>query len=226
MTTLDPDGVASVGTAFVVANEQDRSLLLTSLDPVRAATAEPGPDIFLRSGDRELPADLWSWDEGRDMALLVVDDPGLPVLAWAGEDEAAKALGSGVYALGGLGAEGAAASPGLVLDQSTVGIQHTAAIGTAYRGGPIMTGDGVVLAIASTTYRPLGFDPGAIPFAVPVSAACELLLNCTVEDAPAAGAEGGPELAGTDESPGDDSAAPAEAEGDVGDGSTPPTDTE
>ncbi len=226
VTTLDPDGVASVGTAFAVANEQDRSLLLTALDPVRAATAEPGPDIVLRNGDRELPADIWSWDEGRDLALLVVDDPGLPVLVWAGEDEAAQALGSGIYALGGLGAEGAAASPGLVLDQSTVGIQHTAPIGTAYRGGPIMTGGGNVLAVASTTYRPLGFDPGAVPFAVPISAACDSLLTCTIEDAPVAGAEGGPELAGTDGSPGGDQEAPTESEGDPGDGGTSPAETE
>lgn len=226
MVTLDEDGVASVGSAFVVANEEDRSLLLTSLDSVRAATADPGPDITLHNGDQQLSADLWSWDEGRDLALLVVDDPSLPVLEWAGEDEAANALGSGVYALGGMGADGAAASPGLVIDQSTVGIQHTAPVGTAYRGGPIMSGEGLVLAIASTTYSPLGFDPGSILFAVPISAACESVLSCSIDKTPQAGEEGGPPLAGSAEPAGDDAAAtPDDAVGSA-DGDTPPPDTE
>jgi S1-C subfamily serine protease len=221
VSTLDEDGVASVGSAFVVANEADRSLLLTALEPLRAATAEPGPEITLRSGDREMPAELWSWDEGLDLALLVVDDPNLPALEWAGEEEAAQALGSGVYALGGLGAEGAAASPGLVLDQSAVGIQHNAVVGAAYRGGPMMTGDDHVLAIASTAYRPLGFDPGAVLFAVPVGAACDSLLACSIEEAPVAGEEGGPALEGSDAPAADAGPAPAE-----GTGEAAPPDTE
>ena len=35
-----------------------------------------------------------------------------------------------------------------------------------------------IVAVASLAYQPLGFNPGQVPFAAPVDAACETLLDC------------------------------------------------
>ncbi len=190
--TLDEDGAASVGSAFVVANVEEQSLLVTALDVVEAATTSPGPTVTLRSGERTLPAELWSWDTELDLAVLLVDDPELEPLDWASEEDASRALGSGVVVVGGLGGAGASAVPGLVVDQSLAGLQHTAPVGAAYRGGPVLTGSGKVLGVASLAYQPLGFDPGEVRFAVTMDQACQSVLVCAVGAPPGPGAAGGP----------------------------------
>lgn len=194
--TMDQEGAPSVGSAFVVGSDGEQSLLVTSLEVVEAATVTPGPEITIRSGDRALPAELWSWDVELDLALLTVGEADLPALEWAEDEAAASALGSGIVVLGGLGGAGASASPGLVVDQSAAGLQHTAPVGAGYRGGPIMTGDGTVLGVASLAYQPLGFDPGEVRFAVPVSEACRSILVCGASANRAPGASGGEPVEG------------------------------
>ena len=46
--TLDTNGQASVGTAFVVSSNATQSLLLTSYTTVEAATVSPGPTVYVR----------------------------------------------------------------------------------------------------------------------------------------------------------------------------------
>jgi S1-C subfamily serine protease len=192
--TRDEAGAAVVGSAFVVANTEDQSLLLTSLDVVQSSTVAPGPEIRLRQGDKDLVAELWSWDADLDLALLVVDDPELPALEWASDEAAAQALSTGIFSVSAQGGLGATAIPGTVVDQSTDGFQHTAVIGTAFRGGPILTKDGQVLGVSSIAYQPLGYDPGDVHFSVPVGRACGTVLACGGAG-PTAGAQGGPPVA-------------------------------
>lgn len=205
VATLDVDGRPSVGSAFVVASDDERSLLLTSYATIAAATIEPAPEVTVRKGDEELAADVWTWQPERDLALLVIDKPGLPALPWASEEAMSEALGSRIYAVTGLGGVGAALSPGFVVDQSTAGMQHTAAVGAAYQGGPLVNSEGQVLGVASRTYSPLGFEPGAVSFAPPITTACEDVLSCgggtpqlPAEEAPAPA----PEEGGQDAPPG------------------------
>ena len=49
-----------------------------------------------------------------------------------------------------------------------------------------VNGQGEVVGIASLAYAPLNFNPGDVPFAVPVQAACERVLTCG-GDVPGAG---------------------------------------
>jgi S1-C subfamily serine protease len=177
--TLDEDGRSSAASAFVVGSDSNRSYLVTSYEAVKAATREPGPAITLTATDREIEATLWQWEESTDMAVLTVDDPDLPVLPWASQELARNPIGTRIYAGGGLGSQGASVSPGLVIDVSAVGLQHTAAVGTAYRGGPLLTGNGEVLGMVSVDYAPLNFEPGAVTFAPNIVAACNGLLDCT-----------------------------------------------
>lgn len=178
VNTLDAEGRPLVGSAFVVASNDRESLLITSFSVVRESTIAPGPEVKVRTQAEEQVADVWSWDESQDLALLVVPRPDLPALEWVSEDEAAAALGKPIFVVGGLGGAGITAVPGLVVDQSGVGIQHNAAVGTAYQGGPIVTSGGKLLAVASLNYAPLGFNPGEVRFAPAIGAACRSVLAC------------------------------------------------
>jgi S1-C subfamily serine protease len=182
VSTLDEDGEPSVGSAFVVSSDEAESLLVTSYRTVAASTGTPAPGIEVRGEGGTMTGRLHSWDRDRDLALVIVDTGGLPPLAWAPESVRAEALGRRVYVASGLGGAGVSLSPGLVVDQSQAGIQHSAPVGNAWQGGPLLTAEGEVIGIASIAFAPLGFDPGGLPFAIPVEGACARVLTCSGGD--------------------------------------------
>jgi len=180
VSTLDEAGQPSVGSAFVLFADSERSFLLTSYETVRAATVEPGPGIEVRQGDRRLAVELTAWDEARDLALLVAEeDPNLPAIGVA--DPSAVDVGDRVFALSGLGTDGGAVTQGVVADVSGNGIQHDAAVGPQFQGGPLLDAEGKLVGITSRRYAPLGFRPDAVFFAVPVREACAELVQCPAE---------------------------------------------
>jgi len=73
VVSRDEAGAPSVGSAFVVASDSEQSFLLTSYNTVRAVTRQPAPALTVRKGGEEVSATLWTWDESRDLALLVMD---------------------------------------------------------------------------------------------------------------------------------------------------------
>ena len=176
--TLDEEGHASPGTAFVVVSEDGQSFLLTSFDVVKAASVQPGPAIDLVKGTERIPAQLWDWDAPTDLALLRIDRGGLETLEWADEAVMEKALGSRVFPVGGLGGVGASLTSGVINDQNASGIQHTAEVGYAWRGAPIVNIDRKVIAVASLAYEPLGFPPGEVHSAPPIGVACTTVIAC------------------------------------------------
>lgn len=177
VSTLDDTGAPSVGSAFVVFSDPEQSFLLTSYEVVRAATAEPAPDITVRNGDRELPASVFTWDEGRDLALLTLPLGSEPPLAFVAEPNAID-TGDRVFAISGLGSDGASVAQGFVTDAAADAIQHDTPIGAAFRGGPLLASDGTVIGVSSRRYAPLGFDPLAVFFAPPIRLACEVVITC------------------------------------------------
>ena len=80
--------------------------------------------------------------------------------------------------MSGLGGAGAAITQGFVADLSAPALQHTAAVGTQFQGGPLVNSKGEVLAVASRTYAPLGFTTDQVTFAAPVRMSCEKVLKC------------------------------------------------
>lgn len=185
--TFDTAGAPSVGTAFVVAADGQRSFLLTSYDVVKAATRSPGPTVTLRQGTTELPANLWTWDESNDIALLIVDTPSLPKLAW-GQARDVR-LGTQVFAMSALGTAGGAVTQGFVADVSATGIQHTAPLGVAFRGAPLVDNNGRVIAVGTRTFAPLGFPSDGVWFAPPIGSACQKVLRCEADVVRGAGAK-------------------------------------
>ena len=187
--TLDENGAPSVGSAFVAASDDAQSLLVTSYGAVAAGTTDPSPTITVRSGEESFEAELYNWDPEHDLALLILPRGGLEPLPWADDEAVAHVVGERIWAVEGIGGNGVSLSPGSVIDQSDVGIQHTAALNAAFRGGPVVNGRGEVVAIASIGYAPLNYATGDVTFGVPVQAACERILECSGE-VPGSGSEG------------------------------------
>jgi S1-C subfamily serine protease len=178
VSTLDQAGAPSVGSAFVVFSDNQTSFLLASYTTIQAATQQPGPGVTLRKqGEPDLAATVFTWDPGHDLALLTVPRPSLPALPWASGDPPSK-IGDRVFAISGLGSTGASITQGFVADVSADGLQHDAPVGTQFQGGPLLNSDGEVVAVASRTYSPLGFQPESVFFAPLVRLSCDTVLTC------------------------------------------------
>jgi len=175
--TLDQNGQPSVGSAFVIESDAKQSLLLTSYATIRAATRKPGPDLFVRQNGVETKSTVWTWDVRFDLALIVLAKGNLPHLG-AAPTTPAPALGDRLFAISGLGSLGGSAVQGVLSDVSAEGIQHTAPVGEAFQGGPLVNSDGLVVAVASRTYQPLNFASDGVWFAPFVHAACDVVLTC------------------------------------------------
>lgn len=190
VTTLDENGAPSVGTAFVAFSDADQSYLITSYTTVAAATRSPGPAVTLKKqGEADLPATVFTWDPGRDLALLQVKKPNLPALKWAAADTPPK-IGDRVFVISGLGANGAAITQGFVADVSADGFQHDAPVGSQFQGGPMINSNGEVVGVASRQYAPFGFPPQSVFFAPFIRHACDVVLRCPDNSSPAPGSQG------------------------------------
>jgi S1-C subfamily serine protease len=174
--TLDEAGQPAVGSAFTVAADAENTYLITSFATVRAATKRPGPALKVRQGNDEFDATLWTWQDDKDLALLVVKRGNLPKLAWAGG--APAQIGDRLFAVSGLGSSGGSITQGFVADVFNGGIQSDAPIGPSFQGGPLLNDKGEVVGIASRAYQPLGFQTDGVWFGVPIRTACERVLKC------------------------------------------------
>lgn len=177
VTTLDENGQPSVGTAFVLFSDSERSFLLTSYTTVRAATMTPGPELRVNGAGGELAVELNNWDPARDLALLIAEDaPNLPAIELA--DASSVATGDRLFAVSALGTGGASIVQGTVADVAQNGIQHDVPIGVQFQGGPLLDTDGKLVGISSRAYAPLNFDPDTVFFGVPLREACAEVVQC------------------------------------------------
>ncbi len=104
VSTLDEAGQPSVGTAFAVASDSEQTLLLTSYNTVKAATRRPGPALQVRQGNDDFKAELWTWQEDKDLALLVLAKGSVPRLSLASKDT--RKTGERIFVVSGLGGAG------------------------------------------------------------------------------------------------------------------------
>ncbi len=185
--TQNDFGEPSVGSAFVLTSDSEKSYLVTSLSVVKSATRRPGPAINLRKGDEVIPAQLHTWQDERDLALLIVNKGSLPRLKWAAAEEAVE-LGSRVFIVSGIGAAGGGITQGLVSDISAQGIQHDAGSSTPYAGGPVLNSKREVIGVATPQYKPLGFTSDTITYSAPIRSTCEQILQCPANATEAGGA--------------------------------------
>jgi hypothetical protein len=165
--TFDDAGQPVVATAFVVGTANGQTLLLTSFAAVRAATQAPAPKIIL--GDSQ-EATLWTWQEERDLALLVVGGS-IESLPWA---TAPAKKGDKIFAA----AAGQKLTTGVVTGTTGSDVEHNIFTDPPRQGAPIVNQRGEVVAMASLTYDPAGKATDTVFIGVPIRAACERVLNC------------------------------------------------
>src|SRR5262249_10565537 len=152
---------------FVVGTFGGQTYLLTSFNVVRASTKNPGPGISL-DGSRN--ATLWTWQEDKDLALLVV----------SGSIESLPFL-SGVLSVGQKIFAGGAAqklAPGVVNSVSDVGIDNNIFMDDVKQGAPLVNQKGEVVGMASKVYNPNGTGTDTRFTGVPIRAACDRVLRC------------------------------------------------
>ena len=165
--TRDVSGNPATGTALVVGSFGGQTLLLTSFELVQASVRNPGPGITL-DGNRQ--ASLWTWEESRDLALLVTGGS-IESLPWATIEPKA---GDRVWA----GGAGQKMTPGVVLAVSETGIEHNIFVDEVRRGAPLVNERGELLGMTSLAYNPGGRGTDTRFTAVPIRAACERVLRC------------------------------------------------
>ena len=177
LQTRDEEGKPVHGAAFAVARHDGGTAFVTSHSLIIASLATPNPPIELVKGEQRLTGQLWTWDAELDVAIVVVEAD-VPPLPLATAEEQVASVGARAFALSGVGGQGATASPGVLLDQSRSGLQHTAPVGSLFVGGPLLNGDGKVVGVSSLNYQPHGLDPGRVLSAPDVPGICQSVLAC------------------------------------------------
>ena len=174
VSSLDESGRPVEGSGFVAGSFGGQTYVLTSLTIVRAATRIPGPEIVVRSGNSQVNATLWTWQEDKDLALLVTGRSA-PSIPWGDDDPPVKP-GDKIYVLAG--ASGGPVT-GIVSAVSPASIQHNVLVDDRMQGAPLLNERGQVLGMVTKGLTPPGVTPPADQFfAVPMDAACERVLTC------------------------------------------------
>jgi putative serine protease PepD len=156
------------GSAWVVAVEGSRSLLVTNFHVV-GADSPPGARLQVLREGLEIEAEVVTVDEGRDLAVLAVGQR-LPALPLA---EAPPRVGDPVLVVGSpLGLEQSVVS-GIVSALRTSHIQISAPLNPGNSGGPVVDADGRVIGVA--VLRVGDETTEAIGLAIPVAEVCALI---------------------------------------------------
>ena len=172
VSSLDEAGRPVEGAGFIAGSFGGQTYLLTSLSIVRAATRIPGPEVVVRNGASEVKATLWTWQEDRDLALLVTGRTA-PSLSWGGDDPPPKA-GDKVYLVVADGTPLAGVLSGI----TPTSIQHNIVVDERRQGAPLLNEKGQVLGMASLLYNQGSVPTDSVFHAVPIGASCERVLSC------------------------------------------------
>jgi S1-C subfamily serine protease len=152
-------------SGFVVARDGDSAFVATTF----ALLADPSrPDVPLDSQVRialaagETTGRVHSWDADRGLLLLRAPIGGLEPLPWRPADEPLSP-GDRITGVGLTPDLGPVRVGGAVAIAGSVGVVTDLPALELLAGGPVVDGQGRVVAVGSTTYSPFGSDPVAIP---------------------------------------------------------------
>lgn len=170
----DAAGAPGGASGFIVSATNSESWVLTVFKPVAGSAAQKSA-VRVRIGSTDREGTVWSWDEGRDLALVIIKVGNLPVLEWEKND---PPVGSLIWAVGAApGKLRAAASQGYVLDNGQDGYLVDADVANSSAGGPLITREAKVLGVLSINYAPGGY-PSSKGWVVPIKLACQKVLRC------------------------------------------------
>lgn len=170
----DAAGGPATASGFVVTSTPAESWIITNWRAVAGAAAAKTP-VRVRVGPGEQDGQVWSWDDRRDLALVIVKVPNLPVLEWAQGD---PEVGSRIWAVGSSpGKLKAAAASGYLLDTAPDGVLVDADFPVSSLGGPVLNRDAKVIGVLTANYAPEGY-PASEGWAVPIRLSCQKIIKC------------------------------------------------
>lgn len=171
---VDANNAPGSGSGFIVTSNNNESWVLTNLKIVAGSASQRQP-VRVRLGNSEREGTVWSWDDRRDLALIILKTGNLPVLEWESSE---PEVGSLVWAIGtGAGKLGAVASQGHVMDSGSSGYLVDSDVPASSLGGPLLTKSGKVLGVLTANYAPEGLPPSP-GWVVPIRQSCQKVLRC------------------------------------------------
>ncbi|MGH2772320.1 MAG: trypsin-like peptidase domain-containing protein [Actinomycetota bacterium] len=170
----DPLAAPTLGSGFAVSSKPNETWVLTSYRLVAGLAPRNAP-AKVRLGDKEFNGDVYTWDETKDLALLIVKTGNVPVPEWEpGEPPA----GTRVWAIGSApGKHKAGASGGFIVSSSPDGYLVDAAVPAPSAGGPLMTSEGKIVGVLSLAYAPAGY-PASDGWVIPIRLSCGKVIRC------------------------------------------------
>ena len=163
----------ALGSGFSYADVQPApgwdTVIITNHHVIEACTFAPGPVVAVRRGDKSYTAQLWTWDESADLALIMVKGNILPL-----SEASSPKVGEPVVAIGSpFGLEGTV-TQGIISNTYPDRVQTDAAINPGNSGGPLLNRSGEVIGV--NTSKRKGSE--GLNFAIRISRTCQSMVKC------------------------------------------------
>jgi S1-C subfamily serine protease len=172
--TIETSG--GLGSAWVVHADSRGSDLVTNFHVVADAWNAGDSEVDVKQGDRTIKGVISRVDRDNDLAIVHVTEQfnALPAA------ESRPDLGTTVMAVGSpLGLAGSL-SIGVVSGYRSIDgsdyVQFSAPISPGNSGGPVVDGQGRVVAVAAAKFEGTGVE--ALSLAIPVQTVCTMLVTC------------------------------------------------
>jgi putative serine protease PepD len=165
-----------LGSAWVVHSDSAGSDLITNFHVVADAWNAGESEVDVKQGDRTIKGVIGRVDRSDDLAIVHVTERFASLPAAVSRPE----LGSMVMAVGSpLGLAGSV-SIGVVSGYRSIDgsdyLQFSAPISPGNSGGPVVDGQGRVIAVAAAKFEGTGVE--ALSLAIPVQTVCTMLVTC------------------------------------------------
>jgi putative serine protease PepD len=175
-SVLTVETSTGLGSAWVTHSDSTGSDLVTNFHVVADAWTAGNSEVDVKQGDRTLKGVISRVDRSDDLAIVHVTElfAALPAVVYR------PALGSTVMAVGSpLGLSGSL-SIGVVSGYRSIDgsdfMQFSAPISPGNSGGPVVDGNGRVVAVAAAKFEGTGVE--ALSLAIPVQTVCTMLIAC------------------------------------------------
>ena len=163
------------GSAFVLASDAGGSTLITNFHVVRSLWAAGVRRVTLRAEGRSFDGTVVQVRPDADIAVVEVDAT-LPTL---GTDTSTLDVGEPIVAIGSPYGFAGSASTGIVSAVRGRYVQFSAPVSPGSSGGPVLDGDGQVVAV--TTAKVVGHGVEGLSFAIPIETVCRQTAACGKE---------------------------------------------
>ncbi len=160
------------GSAFVLSSDATGSMLVTNYHVVRFSWAAGVRRVVVRAEGRSFNGTVVQVRPGADIAVVEVD-ASLPSLE---SERSVIDVGEPIVVVGSPYGFGGSASTGIVSAVRGRFVQFSAPVSPGSSGGPVLAGDGRV--VAMTAAKVVGHGAEGLSFAIPIDQVCRQTVAC------------------------------------------------